>query len=198
MKSPKGRKGGDAAEPQDQKDADDASSYLEGDVVDRYAADESTEASVDRRGLLKRGALVAGLVGLGAAALEAQGNQPPGQSKDKVMKAASPPVWSLWWRRFKWTKGTRAPVWARGTPANACTPNCCFTPANPCTALCQTPGDNCTQECIMTPEPPPINPVAAVSPSDPCTPGCVTEGSVEQCTPGCVTEGSVELCTPGC
>jgi hypothetical protein len=198
MKSPKGRKGGDDSERQDQPEAEDAGSYLAGDVVERYAADESSAESVGRRGLLKAGAIVAGLAGLGAAALTAQGRPVEGQQRRKIMRHAAPPMWSAWWRRFKWTRGTRAPVWVDTTPANACTPGCCFTPADPCTALCQTPGDACTKDCVMTPEPPPVDTTLqlVVSPSDPCTPGCVTEGSFNECTPGCVTEGTV--CTPGC
>lgn len=192
MKSRKGRKEGDDAERRDQTDADGPASYLAGDVMEEYATGTAGDESVDRRGLLKRGALLAGLAGLGAAELKSQ------PRPKKTMRQRSPPVWSLWWMKFKWRRSAPAPRWVAATPANACTPACCFTPAEPCTALCQTPGDACTQSCIMVPDPPPVDTTAPQSPGDICTPGCVTEGSIDTCTSGCVTEGSIDICTPGC
>lgn len=210
MKSRKGGKPDDVAEGEGQGDAESAAAYLAGDVMEQYAREASDTGTLDRRGLLKRGAILAGLAGLGVGELHAQGkgkgqegknqdakNQPQGP-KGKTMKRRGPPTWSLWWMKFRFKKGNVGAKWVTQTPADACTPSCIFTPAAPCTALCQTPGDVCTQSCIMTPEPPPADPLAAVSPSDPCTPNCVTEGTLETCTPGCVTEGTMETCTPGC
>ena len=193
MKSRKGRKQDDAANARDPSVAEDAGSFLAGDVVDEYATDAPGNEALDRRGLLKRGALLAGLAGLVASDAKGQPSQ-----RRKTMKHRPPQEWSLWWMKFKWKKSKRGQTWESATPANACTPACVFTPAEPCTALCQTPGDACTQSCIMVTQPPPPDPAAPVSPADTCTPGCVTEGTMDVCTPGCVTEGTMDICTPGC
>ena len=151
-------------------DANEAGSYLTGDVMDEYAKDET-----------------------GA---EGARHHPPGK------KVTHPPTpsWSVWWQKFRINKkGHQGPRWQTSTPADACTPGCCFTPAQPCTALCQTPSDACTSACIIEPDPAPAARMLVVSPSDPCTPACATKGeAVEFCTPGCNTEGSTDACTSGC
>lgn len=178
-----------------------AAGFLAGSVIEQTAAHEAAPVAMDRRGLLKRGALIAGAAGLGvpAALGHSQGPQrPPQQQQRKVIRPPGPPAWSLWWLRFKFKKDTRAPVWIVNTPPEACTAACIFTPAQPCTALCQTPGEACTTACHMEVVPPPVDPGGPFSPGDPCNAACVTEGMTNICTPGCVTEGSVGICTPLC
>ena len=149
--------------------------YLAGDVVEQYANEAASENDASRRRLLKQGVigvggLAAALVGAGAAMAL------PGQPQRPVR----PPTWAFWWARFGFRRDRPAARWVENTPPNACTPRCCFTPAEPCTALCQTPGAECTNACLLD--------SGSDTLDDPCTPGCGTEGGHQDCTPSCRTQ----------
>lgn len=163
-----------AVEPQN-GGADGGGEFLTGGVIEKYANDGSPRKAPSRREVLKRGLL-------GAAGLAA-GAGLPGDA-DAKPAAQYPSSNTSWWNRQKprgrnpHNPGNPPGNATNMTPPAACTASCTFTPLEPCTALCQTPGA-CSTDCLV------LNDDPAHTLSNPCTPGCVTEGTELYCTGGC-------------
>ena len=100
-----------------------------------------------------------------------------------------PPTWAYWWQRLL-SPEIKIQRWAAGTPADACTPRCCFTPRQPCTPLCQTPSEvPCSQSCLALP-------AAAVNVA--ISKDCYTDNAAAECTRDCYTQNNAAECTKDC
>lgn len=140
----------------------DAGAYLKGEVVEKHVGDGDESKLLSRREALKHG--VVGIAGIAAGS----------KLKAPELQGTGSPY--NWYTRAKGKSAGQLVRHLPNSPPAACTPSCTFTPLDPCTALCQTPGAGCTAACVMG--------VVADTTANPCTPGCVTDSTNSVCTDG--------------